>query len=301
MAESLDAPVNRRNYGFWSRDEQEALADSTVALAGAGGDGFQLGFKLAMMGVGTIRVADPESFEPENSNRVFAATESNCGKNKAEVFRDIVSDLPRNVAVEVYEEGVTPDNVDEFVQGADLVIDESELRYLGVGTALARRAIAHHVPNLVVMNIGFAGVATSYHPDNKHGFQQMMGIPESAPLDEVAEMELPYSRAIPYIPLYGDHRVFEAVISGAPLPSIAPGVDAASALGTTEAFLHLTAHVGNNRPQPTWAPHYKYTDVYTGQSGLIKHPRLSYYKGVATMYARSKLGLNPIASYEHEQ
>ncbi len=298
MAELL---ANKRNYGFWNKDEQEALSRATVAIAGAGGDGFQLGLKLAMVGVGEIRIADPEDFEPENSNRVLAATVTNCGKNKAEVLRDMIGDLPRETKVETYDEGVTVENVDEFIRGADLVIDESELRYLHVGTMIARTALKYEIPELLVMNIGFAGVGTSFHPSGKNGFQDMLGIPKDAPLDEVAAMEVSYSRSIPYIPSYGDHETFEAVIAGAPLPSISPGVDVASAVGSTEAFLHLTADLDNRRKSPTWSPHYRYMDAYTNKSGVIKHPQLSYYKGVANMYLRSKLGRNPTASYQHEK
>lgn len=293
--------ANHRNYGFWNESEQQALAESTVAIAGVGGDGYQLGLKLAMMGVGEIRVADPEVFEPENSNRVLGATAANIGRNKAESFKELVESLPRNVRVTTYTEGVSEDNVEEFTHGADLLLDESELRYLHIGTMLSRMAMKQHIPELLVMNVGFAGIATSFDSkENSKTFEDMMGIPKGAPLDEVAEMELNYHRALPYIPSYGDYNAFVSVVAGAPLPSISQGVDIASGIGSTEAFLHLTSHVHNKRRAPTWAPKFRYFDAYLNKGGIIKHPVSSHYRGAASLYLKSKLGINPRASYGDE-
>jgi len=290
-----------RNYGFWNEAEQEALSDSRVAIAGVGGDGFQLGYKLAMNGVLNFSIADPEAFEVENSNRVFGATSSNDGRNKAEVFRDMVMDIRPNATVDIYKDGVTADNVEEFMHGADLLIDESELRYLHIGTMLARTARKNMTPDLFVMNIGFSGQATSFHPSRGKTFEDIMGIPKDAPLDEVAEMEVDFSRVLPYIPNYGDISTLIAVQEGASLPSISQGVDIASAIGSSEAFLHLAAKAGNKRRQPTWAPKFRYMDAYNGESGVKRNARLSHKIGLTALIGRSLLNLNPKASYREAE
>jgi molybdopterin/thiamine biosynthesis adenylyltransferase len=289
-----------RNYGFWNEAEQQALIDSRVALAGVGGDGFQLGYKLAMNGVLNFSVADPEEFEVENSNRVFGATASNNGRNKAEVFRDMIMDIRPEAKVDIYKDGVTEDNVEEFMHGADLLIDESELRYMHIGTMLARTARKNMIPNLFVMNVGFSGQATSFHPTRGKTYESVMGIPANATLDEIAEMEVDFSRVLPYIPNYADVSSLVAVQEGASLPSISQGVDIASAIGSSEAFLHLVAKADNKRRQPTWAPKFRYMDAYNGKSGIKRNARLSYTLGVASMVSRSALGLNPKASYRTE-
>ncbi len=289
-----------RNFGFYSEDEQRALVGATVAIAGVGGDGFQLGYKLAMNGVGTIKIADPETFEPENANRVFAATKSHLGQNKAAVFKKMVAELPTSTKVIVYKDGVTVDNVEEFLEGVDLLLDESELTYLHIGTMLAREARKRMIPELLVLNIGFAGVATSFKPDHGKTFEELMGIPEDAPLKEVANMTVDFSRFLPYIPPYGDPETLKAVQNGAPLPSISQGVDVASAIGSTEVFLHLTSHLSNHRKSPVWAPRFRYMDAYTNKSGIIRYPRFSYYFSLSKMIVRSFMHLNPTASYRDE-
>ncbi len=300
-----------RNYGFWNYAEQDAISNATVALGGAGGDGFQLGTKLAMMGVKKFRLADPEVFEIENSNRVPGATSSNMGRNKAEVLAETIQDLRPGAEVEVYKDGLSVDNIEEFAQGADLIIDETELTYPEIGAALAREARKNGTPNLFVMNIGFAAVASSFNPSSKYTFERMTGIPDGAPLDEIADFKIDFSRSLPYIPRYADLDTLLALtqddvhdVDGeddsrmkVSLPSISQGVDIASGLGSTEAFLHLTSGVKNNRRQPTWAPKFRYMDAYTGKSGRVSNSRMGYYANVLIMATRSKLGMNPKGEY----
>lgn len=291
----------QRNYGFWNEAEQLRLGNAKIAIAGVGGDGFQLGLKLAMMGVRNFSIADPEVFEIENSNRVVGASSSHIGKNKAEVFREMVTDMRPDAKVNVYTDGVNEDNVKEFMHGSNLVLDESELTHLELGTMIARTARGERIPDLLVMNIGFAAIATSFHPESVKNFEHIMGVPQGAPLDEVADMDVDFSRCLPYLPRYGDLRTLEAVKGGAPLPSISPGVDVASAIGSTEAFLHLTSGAGNRRRQPTWSPKFRYMDSYTGESGVIRTPRLAYYMGLAAVIGRSMFGLNSDASYSEQE
>jgi tRNA A37 threonylcarbamoyladenosine dehydratase len=83
---SLDSPEFARNYGFWSEAEQQALLGARVAIAGVGGVGFQVGTKLARMGVASFSIADPEDFEPQNANRVPGATTATYGRSKRMSF-----------------------------------------------------------------------------------------------------------------------------------------------------------------------------------------------------------------------
>lgn len=299
MSADVADPRYARNLGFWSEQEQAALCGSRVALAGVGGDGFQLGLKLAQMGVASFAVADPETFAPENANRVPGAIRSAIGRNKAAVFREAVIALNDRAIVDVYPDGVLPENAAAFVAGADLVIDETELTTPEVGVLVARAARDAGLPVLWVMNVGWAAQATSFRPGSRHTVERMLGVPPSMPLTEVADRPGDLGRTLPRIPPYTDLRVLAAVTTAdpAPLPSIAPGVDAASALGCAQAFLHLTAGVGNHRPQPTWAPAFAHVDVYTRTAGTVRMPTLSSVITLAWASIRDRLGLNPRASY----
>lgn len=302
MARSLASPEFSRNYGFWSEDEQRALTESCVAIAGVGGDGFQLGLKLARMGVSRFRIADPEVFELENINRVEGATVSTCGRPKAKVFRDRVLDINPEAEITTFLTGVTPENVDEFMLGASLVLDESELTRPEIGSLIARRARHQGIPDLLVMNVGFAAQVTSFAPESSWTFERFMGFPSEAPLDEIAEGGVDFARCLPYIPAYTDLRSLRAVIgehgaTPAPLPSISAGVDLASAIGSTQAFLHLTARVSRRRRSPVWAPRIAYTDAYRLRTRIVRAGKATHTRHLLVAAARQALGKNPLAGY----
>lgn len=294
-------PEHARDYGFMNDEELKTFCDKKVAIAGVGGDGFQLGLNLAMAGINNFSIADPENFEIENSNRVIGATSSNIGRNKAEVFRDMVMDMRPDATVEIFKEGVNEANIEEFMHGAHLVLDETELTHLELGTMVAREARKDKIPDLFVMNLGFAALASSFHPEYGKTFEDIMGIPKGMPLDEVRDVKVDFSRCLPYLPGYGDISTLAAVQRGASLPSIIQGVDVAAAIGSTEAFLHLTSEVKNHRRSPVWAPKFRYMDAYSGEAGIIRNPQLSYYVRLLTVLGRCGLGLNPSASYSQEE
>ncbi|MFT4231172.1 MAG: ThiF family adenylyltransferase [Leucobacter sp.] len=302
MAGLLSSPEYSRNYGFWSEDEQRALLSAKVAIAGVGGDGFQLGLKLARMGVARFSIADPEVFEPENANRVEGAASSSFGRGKAETFRERVLDINPDAEVDVFFDGVTRDNIEPFMHGASLVLDESELTKPEIGSLIARRARTQGIPDLLVMNVGFAAQVTSFAPDSAWTFERFMGFSPETPLDEIAEAGVDLARCLPYIPAYTDLRSLQAVLGEdgtqpAPLPSISIGVDIASGIGCAQAFLHLTAGVSNRRRSPVWAPRVAYTDAYRLRTRVVRAGRFSHVRHLLIAAARQKLGRNPLGSY----
>lgn len=292
-----------RNYGYWNESEQQLICNSHIAIAGVGGDGFQLGLNLVRMGVQNFSVADPEVFEKENFNRVPGATISGDGRNKAEVFREMAQEINPDIKIDIYKDGVNESNVHDFMRKANLLIDESEIRYSHICIMLARAARKLIIPNMTVMNIGFAGIATSFDPCVEKGhatLEGMMGVSADTPLDEIKDMDINLDCFLPYIPYYGDVEVLKAVNEGAPLPSIVHGVNIAAGIGATQAFLHLVSPNNNNRPKPVWASHFIYNDSYTNHAGIIKIPKMSHYIGLSKVIVRSAININPHASYSED-
>jgi len=71
-----------RNLGFLTQVEQARLENATVSIAGVGGDGALLAVELARMGVGSFKLADPDPFDIENTNRQAVCSEATIGVNK---------------------------------------------------------------------------------------------------------------------------------------------------------------------------------------------------------------------------
>ncbi len=198
----------------------------------------------------------------------------------------------------MYTSGITHENVDEFVAGSNLLIDETEFTIQGIGVALARSARKHGVPNLHALNVGFGAQVTSYDPQSKHTLERRLGLSENASLEEIAQAEVGIDKWLAWIPPYADLEAFKTVASGdKSAPSVAPGVAIAASMGATEAALHLIRDIGNNRPDPTIFPYTKVQDSMMGYADTIRHPQARFLASFAMMALRSKLGLNPQTNY----
>ena len=286
-----------RNLGFISQKDHECLQKSVVAIAGAGGDGGELAVTLAQLGVGRFRIADPEVFEIDNLNRQTGASYKTLGQNKATVIAQIIRDINPFADVRVFAQGITFDNVDEFVAGSNLVIDETEYTQHELGVMLARAARYHSLPVLMAMNIGFGSYTTSFSPTGKT-FEAYLGLDSTASLDEIARATVPLSRWVPHIPSYADMNIFQKVANRkVPTPTVSPGVKMAAAEASMQALAHL---LKDTSPQRSgwihYAPRGKSIDVIDGVT-MIRFPRVHFTKSVAIAMLRTKLGKNPPAGY----
>ncbi len=291
------APEFERNLGFFSLEEQERLNHSTVAIAGAGGDGGMLAIQLARLGVGEIRLADPDPFEAQNINRQAACTIDTVDVNKAVAVGDYINRINPDIVTPIFTDGVTQENVGDFVAGADLLIDETEFTIHSIGVMLARQARQEGIPNLMAMNIGFGTTVTSFHPKGRT-FERSLGLSDDLPIEEVAKAEVPLSRWLAYVPPYADMAVFKQVAAGEKsAPSVAPGVAIAAGVAAVEATLHLTADIANHRRSPVYAPKVRIIDAMNGESKVVRHPLMAHYSYLTKMLVNNVLKRNPKASY----
>ena len=288
-----------RNVGWIHPMEQEVLSHASVAIAGAGGDGGELAIQLARLGVGELRLADPDPFEAENINRQACATTKTIGVNKAVAVGDYLQQINPNIRIQTYTDGVNVDNIEQFVNGADLVIDETEFTMHALGVMIARQARSQGIPNLMTLNVGFGSLTTTYAPTG-HTLEKTLGLSETAPLDEISEMPVPLTRWLATLPSYAHLEVFKRVAATKDgdeqldVPTVAPGVALAAGTAATQAFLSLVGGK-NKRPQPVFAPRVIAMDAMVPSTKIIRHPRLAIQTALIRMAVRSKLGRNPEA------
>jgi molybdopterin/thiamine biosynthesis adenylyltransferase len=303
---NINSPEIYRGMGFLNESSQQALLDLHVGIAGTGGAGYLVAQELAKAGVQNFHVADPEAFDYTNAGRVLGAGDSTVGKNKAEVLQEYLLNNQNDANVRIFKDGVTTDNLEEFMQGVDVVLDATELSMPELGTMIARAARKKTIPVVNVEYVGFAGQGTVFHPNSKTTFEQFMGIKggNNAPLDEVKDQSLDPSRYLAYVPPYGDWKTFAAVTDKeqhVPLPSHIIGASAAASIAVAE-FMKIARVRANTRTlQPTYAPAVRWYDAYTNKSGHTRHPRLSFVHHLGIMGTRNLLGLNEQASYTSKE
>lgn len=113
-----------RNIGLLTEEQQQIIRHGRVAVAGVGGVGSYQAVSLARFGIGSLAVMDPGIFDEPDMNRQYGALVSTLGRNKAEVTGEMLRDMNPHLKVDVFTHAAeTQDEVDAFIQGADIVID----------------------------------------------------------------------------------------------------------------------------------------------------------------------------------
>ena len=111
-----------RNRDKITREETAALKDKTVGIAGLS-VGQTTAIALAMeRGCGRLKLADFDVIELSNLNRI------RCSLDQLELPKWVVAartiaEFDPYLELEVFEEGVTQENVASFVEGCDVVVD----------------------------------------------------------------------------------------------------------------------------------------------------------------------------------
>jgi len=132
--------MTQRNIGLLTPEEQERVRTLCVAVAGCGGVGAPAAHFLARLGVGELRLADPECFEPTNVNRQFAAYVDTIGTNKAQAVAAELGRINPSLTTTVFSEGVVPPMLPSFLDGAHAVVDALDFWSLGTELLLHSEA-----------------------------------------------------------------------------------------------------------------------------------------------------------------
>lgn len=287
-----------RNFGWLSREEHERITESEVAIAGVGGDGGALAVQLARMGVAKFRLADPDPFEVENINRQEGATYKTIGRNKAEVIAEIIKDIQPHAEVKVYTDGVTEENVTDFVAGSDLVFDETEYTRHEIGVMIARECRRNSIPEIMALNVGFGSYVTSFDPNKGMTFEEYLGLDNDMPLSEIAKQEVSLAKWIPHIPSYADMSIFPKVASGeVSAPTVSPGVGIAASHAAVQAVAYLVKDISPSRERMIRvAPRGESIDIIDGVN-KVRFPTLHFAKTALIASIRTKLKMNPQMHY----
>jgi molybdopterin/thiamine biosynthesis adenylyltransferase len=222
--------LTKRNIGIFDLAEQKKLKNSVVAIAGTGGIGGLAAERLVRLGVGTIKVADPEDFEPTNLNRQFSSSSVSINQNKAKTVGGDLKKINPKAKIEIFEEGITLENVGDFLNDADVVIDG-----IDISASFEVRAKLYAIArkkNLYVVSsnaIGFGTVIYNFDPKG-------MTIGEFFEADKSKTHFMPFQKMCPIIPDYVPQEAAKKIMAGKQeyMPTISIGVGLASIFMVSE-------------------------------------------------------------------
>jgi len=174
---------SRNTSGILTEAEQDILRNSTVAVAGSGGGGGISAERIARLGVGGIKLADPEVFDHSNKNRQFGCTTSVFGKKKAVEVGKILQDINPELKVDIFPDGLTKSNIDEFLDGADILVEEVEGYFFKIRALVYSAARAKGIYAVRADTFGFCSPLFVFDP-NGMTFEQFFELP---PIDEIPD------------------------------------------------------------------------------------------------------------------
>jgi hypothetical protein len=185
-----------RNAGVVSPEEQRALREATVLVAGCGSIGGAAVEPLARLGVRNFLLADPGEFELSNLNRQNAGVDD-IGRNKAVVAAERVKAVNPHAQVTVFPDGVGPHTVRELTENCSVIIDGVDVTTSEGWRAkflLHQEAVRRRLP--LVTGWDMAGAQYVRHYDYRRVHEPFEGRITQRDLDRAGNWEL-LRRAVP--------------------------------------------------------------------------------------------------------
>jgi sulfur-carrier protein adenylyltransferase/sulfurtransferase len=153
-----------RNLGWFTEPEQLALRGKCVAIAGQGGVGGVHLLTLARLGIGAFHIADADTFDLVNFNRQIGATMQTIGRSKVEVLNEMAHAINPELRIERFGEGVTIENIDRFLRGADLFVDGFDFFAIDIRRRVFARCSELGIPAITAAPIGMGTAFLAFAP-----------------------------------------------------------------------------------------------------------------------------------------
>ena len=221
-----------RTIGIMSEDELERIRTTSVGVAGLGMGGSTF-INLVRMGFERFHVADPDVYERTNANRQRAAKESTVKQRKDDSLLVEARDINPAIEVEVFREGVQPENVERFLDGLDWVVDVIDVYAMDCKLLMNERAHALGIPVASSATLGYGAVLVVF--DSRSGtpsFGELSGI--SNDLSPPENLERFVQMMFPDVPEYMLAQAERAMRGESHIPFVVTGVEFAAAIVVCE-------------------------------------------------------------------
>lgn len=153
-----------RNIGWVTEAEQQILRSKRIAIAGLGGVGGHHLLTLARLGIGAFHIADFDTFDLANFNRQVGATVSTLGQNKLDVMIRQAKDINPELDITGFADGVTPSNLEDFLDGVDLYVDGLDFFAFEARQQVFAACAAKGIPAVTAAPLGMGAAVLNFLP-----------------------------------------------------------------------------------------------------------------------------------------
>jgi len=244
-----------RNIGWVTREEQAALRDKRVAVAGMGGVGGSHLITLARLGVGHFNIADLDDFDLPNFNRQYGAGMSTLGQPKLDVMARTVQDINPEIGIRHFDHGVDEANLEEFLAGVDLYMDSLDIFALDIRRRVFQRCYELGIPTLTAAPMGMGAALLIFLP-GKMSFEEYFCLDDVTVFeDKIIKFVIGVSPSVQQRHYLVDRSSVNFLKQK--VPSTAMGIELAAGVACSNA-LKLLLHRG----PVIHAPHGLHFDAY---------------------------------------
>jgi molybdopterin/thiamine biosynthesis adenylyltransferase len=174
-----------RNNGWVTLAEQHKLRHARIAIAGLGGVGGAHLLTLARLGISQFNIADFDEFSVHNINRQAGAFVSSFDQPKIDTVARMAQDINPEIKLGLFSQGVTPDNVDEFLKDVDVYVDGLDFFALPARRMVFAKCREKGIPALTAAPLGM-GVAFLYFSPHGMSFEDYFKVEGHAPQEQYA-------------------------------------------------------------------------------------------------------------------
>lgn len=249
-----------RNIGWVTAKEQEVLRQKKVAIGGLGGVGGNHLIVLARMGIGKFSISDLDTFELANFNRQYGADMTTVGSPKVDVMEKTIKDINPEVEISTFKQGISKENLDQFLDGVDIYVDSLDIFELEIRRAVFSACYERNIPTVTAAPMGMGTAILVFLP-GKMSFEEYFWLGGSGFEDKMIKFIIGVSPSV-------QHRTYIVERSSVnflkkKVPSTAMGIELAAGVACSNVFKILL-----KRGKVVHAPHGLHYDAY--RNTLIK-------------------------------
>ena len=158
-----------RNIGLLTQEEQRQLANAKVAIPGMGGVGGVHLITMVRCGIGNFHIADFDTFEPVNVNRQYGARVPDFGRSKLQVMAEHALSINPYLEIKEFPEGINSSNMDEFLDGVQVILDGLDFFSFDTRRLLFNRAMEKGIYVVTAGPLGFSSAMLIFSPHEGMG------------------------------------------------------------------------------------------------------------------------------------
>jgi len=153
-----------RNIGWTTKTEQNFLRHRRIAIAGMGGVGGSHLLTLTRLGIGKFKLADFDTFGIENFNRQAGATLTTIGQSKVDVLAKNALNINPDLELDIFPEGVTKENIENFLDDVDLYIDGLDFFAVKIRRHVFTTCAKMEIPAVTAAPLGMGAAVINFIP-----------------------------------------------------------------------------------------------------------------------------------------